>query len=114
VTIDSALMKAADLIEGEQVAIVDVTNGARIETYAIPGDRGSGVIGVNGAAAHLITPGDLVIIMSYAVFDDAEARSLEPRIVHVDERNRIVKLGADPAEPVPGSDQVRGDLVAAS
>lgn len=114
VTIDSALMKAADLIEGEQVAIVDVTNGARIETYAIPGDRGSGVIGVNGAAAHLITPGDLVIIMSYAVFDEAEARSLEPRIVHVDERNRIVKLGADPAEPVPGSDQVRGDLVAAS
>jgi aspartate 1-decarboxylase len=113
VTIDSALMEAADLLEGEQVAIVDVTNGARIETYAIPGPRGSGLIGINGAAAHLVHPGDLVIIMSYALLADAEARALEPRIVHVDEQNRIVKLGADPGEPVPGSDQVRGDLAEA-
>jgi aspartate 1-decarboxylase len=60
------LMEAADLLEGEQVAIVDITNGARIETYVIPGERGSGVIGINGAAAHLVHPGDLVIIMSYA------------------------------------------------
>ena len=114
VTIDSALMEAADLLEGEQVAIVDVTNGARIETYAIRGEPASGVIGINGAAAHLITPGDLVIIISYGLFDDAEARRLEPRIVHVDEHNCIVKLGTDPAEPVPGSDQVTGGLVAAS
>jgi len=113
VTIDSALMEAADLLEGEQVAIVDVTNGARIETYAIPGPRGSGVIGINGAAAHLVHPGDLVIIMSYALLADADARALQPRIVHVDEQNRIVKLGADAAEPVPGSDQVRGDLAEA-
>ena len=113
VTLDAALMEAADLLEGEQVAIVDITNGARIETYVIPGERGSGVIGINGAAAHLVHPGDLVIIMSYAVLDDAEARSLEPRVVHVDEKNRIVKLGNDPAEPVPGSDQKRGDLIAA-
>ena len=114
VTLDAALMEAADLLEGEQVAIVDITNGARIETYVIPGPRGSGVIGINGAAAHLVHPGDLVIIMSYAVLDDAEARALKPRVVHVDEQNRVVKIGNDPAEPVPGSDQIRGDLVAAN
>jgi len=113
VTLDAALMEAADLLEGEQVAIVDITNGARIETYVIPGAPGSGVIGINGAAAHLVHPGDLVIIMSYAVLSDAEARALEPRVVHVDEKNRIVKLGNDAAEPVPGSDQRRGDLIAA-
>ena len=114
VTLDAALMEAADLLEGEQVAIVDITNGARIETYVIPGERGSGVIGINGAAAHLVHPGDLVIIMSYAVLDDAEARALQPCVVHVDAHNRIVKLGNDPAEPVPGSDQKRGDLIAAA
>ena len=113
VTLDAALMEAADLLEGEQVAIVDITNGARIETYVIPGEAGTGVIGINGAAAHLVHPGDLVIIMSYALVTDAEARALEPKIVHVDEANQIVKLGNDPAEPVPGSDQVRGDLIAA-
>jgi aspartate 1-decarboxylase len=112
VTLDAALMEAADLLEGEQVAIVDITNGARIETYVIPGPLGSGVIGINGAAAHLVHPGDLVIIMSYAVLDDAEARALEPAVVHVDERNRVVKIGNDAAEPVPGSDQLRGDLAA--
>lgn len=115
VTIDAALMEAADLLDGEQVAIVDITNGARIETYVIPAERGSGLIGINGAAAHLVHPGDLVIIMSYAMLDDKEARTLEPRIVHVDRQNRIVKLGNDPAEPVPGaSDQQRGDRVAAA
>ena len=112
VTLDAALMEAADLLDGEQVAIADVTNGARIETYVIPGPRGSGVIGINGAAAHLVHPGDLVIIMSYAMLDDAEARALKPRVVHVDGRNRIVKIGNDAAEPVPGSGQVRGDLAA--
>ena len=84
VTLDAALMEAADLLEGEQVAIVDITNGARIETYVIPGERGSGVIGINGAAAHLVHPGDLVIIMSYAMLSDAEARALTPLVVHVD------------------------------
>lgn len=113
VTLDSALMEAADLLEGEQVAIVDITNGARIETYVIPGERGSGIIGINGAAAHLVHPGDLVIIMNYAVLEDSEARALEPRVVHVDKHNRIVKLGHDAAEPVPGTDQKRGDLIAA-
>jgi aspartate 1-decarboxylase len=95
------------------VAIVDITNGARIETYVIPAERGSGVIGINGAAAHLVHPGDLVIIMSYAVLSDAEARALTPRVVHVDAKNRVVKLGNDPAEPVPGSTQKRGDFIAA-
>ena len=112
VTIDAGLMEAADLLEGEQVAIVNITNGARIETYAIPGPRGSGVIGINGAAAHLVHPGDLVIIMSYAMLGDAEARALKPTVVHVDEQNRIMKIGNDAAEPVPGSDQIRGDLAA--
>ena len=113
VTLDAALMEAADLLEGEQVAIVDITNGARIETYVIPGERGSGVIGINGAAAHLVHPGDLVIIMSYAVVSDAEAQALKPLVVHVDDMNRNVKLGNDAAEPVPGSNQKRGDLIAA-
>jgi aspartate 1-decarboxylase len=115
VTLDAALMEAADLLEGEQVAIVDITNGARIETYVIPGPRGSGVIGINGAAAHLVHPGDLVIIMSYAVVSDEEARAMKPHVVHVDEKNRVMKVGNDPAEPVPGaSDQQRGDLVGAN
>jgi aspartate 1-decarboxylase len=114
VTLDLALMEAADLLEGEQVAIVDVTNGARIETYVIPGERGSGVVGINGAAAHLIHPGDLVIVISYCLLDDAESRSLEPRIVHVDESNRIAGVGNDRAEPVPSAKgQQRGDLIAA-
>lgn len=112
VTLDAALMEAADLLEGEQVAIVDITNGARIETYVIPGPAGSGVIGINGAAAHLVHPGDLVIIMSYALLSDAEARVMKPHVVHVDDKNRVVKIGNDPAEPVPGSDQVRGDALA--
>ncbi|GAA2252850.1 MULTISPECIES: aspartate 1-decarboxylase [Streptomyces] len=107
VTIDAELLDAADLLPGELVHIVDITNGARLETYVIEGERGSGVIGINGAAAHLVQPGDLVIIISYAQVTDAEARALEPRVVHVDGDNRIVALGADPSEPVPGSDQER-------
>ncbi|GAA1619737.1 aspartate 1-decarboxylase [Catellatospora bangladeshensis] len=112
VTIDEDLMDAADLLPGEQVAIVDVTNGARLETYVIPGERGTGVIGINGAAAHLVQPGDLVILISYAQVDEATARAYTPRVVHVDERNRIISLGADPAEAVSGmvGDVVRGDL----
>ena len=113
VTIDADLLDAANLIEGEQVAIVDITNGARLETYVIPAQRGSGIIGINGAAARLVHAGDLVIIISYGMFDDAEARTLQPTVVHVDEKNRVVKLGNDAAEPVPGSSQKRGDTVPA-
>src|SRR6201991_2868547 len=74
VTIDADLLEAADLLPGEKVAIVDVTNGARLETYVITGQRGTGVIGINGAAAHLVHPGDLVIMIAYGQFEDAEAR----------------------------------------
>jgi aspartate 1-decarboxylase len=104
VAIDEDLMDAADLLAGEQVAIVDVTNGARLETYVITAPRGSGTITINGAAAHLVQAGDLVIIISYAMMDDAQARALKPSVVHVDEQNRIVKLGSDAAEPVPGAE----------
>ncbi|MEV1022858.1 aspartate 1-decarboxylase [Streptomyces sp. NPDC050264] len=107
VTIDAELLDAADLLPGELVHIVDIDNGARLETYVIEGERGSGVIGINGAAAHLVHPGDLVIIISYAQVDDAEARSLRPKVVHVDRDNAIVALGADPSEPAPGSDAKR-------
>lgn len=103
VTVDRDLMEAADLLEGEQVAIVDITNGARLETYVIPGERGSGVIGINGAAAHLVAPDDLVILISYAQFDDAELREYAPRVVFVDDANRVVDLGADPAHAPTGS-----------
>ena len=103
IAIDADLLDAADLIEGEQVTIADITNGARLETYVIPGPRGSGMISINGAAAHLVNAGDLVIIMSYALMDDAEARAPKPRVVHVDEHNRVVKLGNDGSEPVPGA-----------
>ena len=103
VAIDMDLMDAADLLEGEQVTIADITNGARLETYVIKAPRGSGMISINGAAAHLVQAGDMVIIMNYAVYDDAEARALKPRVVHVDDKNRVVKLGKDPAEPVPGA-----------
>jgi aspartate 1-decarboxylase len=112
VTVDQDLLDAADLLPGEQVAIVDVTNGARLETYVIPGARGSGVIGINGAAAHLVHPGDLVILISYAQLDDAEALAFRPRIVHVDAHNEIIELGTDPAAAAHGmaDDLVRGDL----
>ena len=107
VTVDADLMDAADLLPGELVHIVDITNGARLETYVIEGARGSGVLGINGSAAHLVHPGDLVILISYAQVDDAEARELRPSVVHVNTDNRIVALGADAGEPVPGGTQTR-------
>jgi len=102
VAIDIDLMEAADLLEGEQVTIADITNGARLETYVIPAPRGSRTITINGAAAHLVHAGDLVIIMSYCLLNDAEARTLKPKVVHVDESNNVVSLGEDLSEPVPG------------
>jgi aspartate 1-decarboxylase len=91
VTVDRDLMDAADLLEFEQVAVVDVDNGARLETYVIEGRRGSGELCVNGAAAHLIHPGDRVILISYADVDDTElASGWSPTVVHVDGANRPV------------------------
>jgi aspartate 1-decarboxylase len=111
ITISGELLEAADLLPGEKVDVVDIDNGSRLSTYVIEGPRDSGVIGINGAAARLISPGDLVIIIGYATVEDAEARALEPRIVFVDEENRILEMSADAAAPVPGTDTVRGDLV---
>ncbi|CAM3330660.1 aspartate 1-decarboxylase [Kibdelosporangium persicum] len=102
-TIDADLMKAADIVEGELVHVVDITNGARLETYAITGEAGSGVIGVNGAAAHLVHPGDMVIIITYAQLEQHEIAGHKPTVVHVDEHNRQVLIGTDPAQPVPGA-----------
>ncbi|MCX2971380.1 MULTISPECIES: aspartate 1-decarboxylase [Streptomyces] len=114
VTVDADLLDAADLLPGELVHIVDITNGARLETYTIAGERGSGVVGINGAAAHLVHPGDLVILISYGQMEDAEARAYRPRIVHVDADNRVVDLGADPSAPVPGTDTARSPYAVAS
>jgi aspartate 1-decarboxylase len=111
VTIDEDLMEAADLLPGEQIAIVDIDNGARLETYVIAGPRGSGVIGINGAAARLVHEGDLVILISYCTVTDAEARTLRPKVVFVDADNRIIGTGADPAEALPDKDSLRGDMV---
>ena len=101
ITVDADLMAAADLLANEAVHVLDITNGARLETYVIPGPPGSGVIGINGAAAHLVHPGDLVIILSYAGLSDEEAAGWFPAVVHVDAANRQVALGRDSAEPVP-------------
>jgi aspartate 1-decarboxylase len=98
VTVDLDLLDAADILPGELVSIVDITNGARLETYTIAGERGSGVIGINGAAAHLVEPGDLVILITYAQLTTEEARAFLPTVVHVDADNRIINLGSDPAE----------------
>jgi aspartate 1-decarboxylase len=96
VTIDRALLEAARLPPGERVGIVDVTNGNRLTTYAIEGEAGSGQVCVNGAAAHLIEPGDIAIIIAHAQMNKAEARTVVPRVVVVDQHNRIVDIGGDP------------------
>jgi len=93
ITIDSDLLEAADVYEHEQVAIVDVDNGQRFETYTIAGERGSGAMKVNGAAARLVHRGDTIIVISYAQYDAAELERYEPRVVHVEaETNRIVTV----------------------
>jgi len=92
VTVDQELLEAAGILPYEQVDIYDITSGARLTTYALPGERGSGEIRINGAAAHLVRPGDLVIPVAYGVFEEEEARSLKPTVVLVDERNRILEV----------------------
>jgi aspartate 1-decarboxylase len=112
VTVDEDLLDAADLLPGELVHIVDITNGARLETYTIAGERGSGVIGINGAAARLVHPGDLVILIAYGQMDTNEARAHQPHVVFVDEANKILASGSDPAETFDGPGLVRGDVTA--
>jgi aspartate 1-decarboxylase len=89
ITIDPVLMEAADLLEYEQVSVVNVNNGARFETYVIPGVPGKGEICLNGAAARLVHPGDKVIVISYAQYDEAEMAVYRPQFIFVDEHNRI-------------------------
>lgn len=89
ITLDPALMAAADILEYEKVHVVDINNGARFETYVITGEEGSGDVVLNGAAARLVQRGDKVIVMSYAEYDDAELDDFQPRLVFVDEQNRI-------------------------
>ena len=89
-TIDRDLMERADLVDHEQVHIYDVNNGNRLITYAIPGERGTGIICINGAAAHLVQPGNLIIICAYAQLDESEVKGFVPKVVHVDGRNRAV------------------------
>ncbi len=90
ITVGADLLDVAGILDGEKVHVVDVTNGARLETYTISGERGSGVIGINGAAAHLVSTRDLVIIMSYVMGTDAEIAEHRPRVVHVDAQNQMI------------------------
>ena len=94
VTIDQDLLDAADILPNERVDIYNITNGNRLSTYALSGARGSGVIGINGAAAHLVSPGDLVIIAAFGNYTEEEARALVPNVVLVDAHNKII-------DPVP-------------
>jgi aspartate 1-decarboxylase len=92
ITIDEDLMDAADILINEKVQVVDINNGERLETYAIPGPRGSGVICLNGAAARLVQPGDKVIIITYAVVDDKEAKEWKPTVAFLNDSNQIAEL----------------------
>lgn len=95
ITIDRDLIESANLLPYERVQVVDIDNGARFETYVIEGERGSGVLCLNGAAARLVQPGDKVIVISYGSFDEAELSGYEPVVVHVDADNRVRLRGAE-------------------
>jgi aspartate 1-decarboxylase len=97
ITVDPDLLEAADILEHEQVAVVDVDNGARFETYTIAGERGSGEIKVNGAAARLVHHGDTIIVISYAQYDRVEMEHYQPTVVHVNRENRIVTVDREVA-----------------
>lgn len=99
ITIDQDLIDAAGFLENEKVDIYDVTNGSRLATYVIPAERGSGEIGINGAAAHLVKPGDLVIIAAYGWMKEKQARKHRPHIVLVDEQNRPQKVATEERNP---------------
>jgi len=104
ITIDAALMEAADLIPGQRVDVLDVTNGARLTTYAIPGNGDTGQVCINGAAAHHVHPGDIIIVIGYGYLSDEEARRYEPSVVFVDAQNRIAQVGHEPGEVPEGSE----------
>jgi aspartate 1-decarboxylase len=100
ITIDKVLMEAGDLLPFERVEVLNINNGARFSTYAIKGETNSGVIGINGAAARLVAKGDMIIILSYCQLPDVEAIAMEPTVVYVDEKNRVIELS--PIVPFPG------------
>lgn len=106
VTVDAELLAAADLCAGEQVTIVDAGTGACLQTHVLAGERGSGVVGVNGAAVHLVRPGDVVILIAYGLLDSARAAVFEPRVVFVDEANRILDAVTEPATVDSGAGAV--------
>ncbi|MDQ6744620.1 MAG: aspartate 1-decarboxylase [Actinomycetota bacterium] len=104
ITLDPELLEAADMLEFEQVAVVDVDNGARFETYTIAGERGSGDVKVNGAAARLVHRGDTIIVISYASYDPDELRNYNPRVVHVGARNEILQVDREVATLLGAAD----------
>ncbi|WP_239073068.1 aspartate 1-decarboxylase [Sediminihabitans luteus] len=104
ITVDVDLLEAADLYPGEKVDVVDVTNGSRLSTYVIPGERGKGEICINGAAAHHVRPGDIVILIAYGQMSSADAREFLPNVVFVDAQNRIVEVSQEPGQVPDGFD----------
>jgi aspartate 1-decarboxylase len=101
ITLDPDLLDAADLLEHELVHVLDIDNGARFETYTIAGERGSGDVVLNGAAARLVHDGDRVIVVSYGSYSEAELGSYQPRVVHVDGSNAILDVDTEPGRLVP-------------
>ncbi len=93
ITLDPELMEAADILPYEMVHVLDIANGARLMTYAIEGRRGYGDVCINGAAAHLVHEGDIVIVLAYQTVDEETARSSRPNLVYVDENNRVARIG---------------------
>lgn len=104
ITVDVDLLEAADLYPGQQVDVVDVTNGSRLTTYVIPGERGAGEVCINGAAAHHVRPGDTVILIAYGMMSSLDARHFLPHVVFVDGENRIVELSDEPGQVPDGFD----------
>ncbi len=100
ITIDKLLMEASDILPNERVEVLNINNGARFSTYAIKGEANSGVIGINGAAARLVAKRDMIIILSYCQLPDDEAIAMEPTVVYVDEKNRVIELS--PVVPLSG------------
>jgi len=114
ITVDADLLDAADLLPRERVDICDCTNGNRLSTYVIPGERGTGQVCVNGAAAHLVSPGDLVILIAYSQLDESRARTYLPHVVFVDGSNRIVERSREPGQVPADSDTARLQGLASS
>ncbi|WP_431932832.1 aspartate 1-decarboxylase [Nonomuraea jabiensis] len=111
-TVDRDLLIAANLLSGEKIDVVNINNGSRFTTYIIEGPAGSGVIGVNGAAARLVSPGDIVIVIAYATVPEERAEAFRPVVVFVDECNRPVQVGTDAADAFTAAGLVRGDIPA--